>query len=173
MIEQKLSVRLAALFAAAGVILRLIPHPVSFWPVTALALFAGAHLRNRWGILALLGALLVSDAFLGFHATMPFTWGATLIVMALGRTLSLPSFSPRILMGGLGASLIYFFLTNLGVFFMENLYPHTWAGLAECFRMALPFYRVTLAGDLVYTVVLFGVFHAARAALLRRAQARA
>ncbi len=141
--------------------------------MTALALFAGAYLRSRWAIAALLAALLVSDAFLGFHVTMPFTWGATLIIMALGRRFATPSFTPRILAGGLAGSLVYFVVTNFGVFLLENLYPHTWAGFVECFRMAIPFYRVTLAGDLVYTAVIFGVFHAARAAPARRAAARA
>lgn len=169
--EQKFTVRLAALIAAAGILLRVLPHPLSLWPITSLALFAGAHLRNRWGIGALLGALLVSDTVLGFHVTMPFTWGATLLVMALGRYVAAPYFKPRILAGALAGSLIYFFLTNLGVFILQDLYPRTWAGLLECYWMALPFYRVTLAGDLAYAAVLFGVFHAARSAVLGRTRA--
>ena len=160
MIQSK--VRLAFFFAAAGVILRLVPHPWNFTPLTAVALFSGAHLRNRWGIAALLTLLLVSDAILGFHVTMPFTWGAAALVMFLGRRVG-GAFSPAVFGGALGGSLVYFFLTNLGVFLLENLYPKTWAGLWECYVMALPFFRSSVAGDLVYTAALFGVFHIARA----------
>ena len=156
------SVRLAILFVAGGTALRLIPHPWNFSPLVALALFSGAYLKSRWGAAALLAVLFLSDAILGFHVTMPFTWGAAALVMFLGRRVG-GAFSPAVFGGALGGSLVYFFLTNLGVFLLENLYPKTWAGLWECYVMALPFFRNSVAGDLVYTAALFGVFHIARA----------
>jgi hypothetical protein len=35
-------------------------------------------------------------------------------------------------------------------------YPHTSAGLVECYQKAIPFFGYTLLGDAVYSVVLFG-----------------
>jgi hypothetical protein len=37
------------------------------------------------------------------------------------------------------------------------MYPKTLAGLMTCYAMAIPFFRGTLAGDLVFTAVLFAV----------------
>jgi len=42
------------------------------------------------------------------------------------------------------------------------LYPMTGAGLVECFTAAIPFFRNSVAGDLVYTTALFGAFKAAQ-----------
>ena len=41
------------------------------------------------------------------------------------------------------------------------MYPHTAAGLVECFVAALPFYRWMAVGDLAWTVAIFGGMKAA------------
>ncbi len=46
------------------------------------------------------------------------------------------------------ASLLFFFVSNLGVWFYW--YPHTLTGLIRCYLLALPFYQRTLMGDLVF-----------------------
>jgi hypothetical protein len=51
---------------------------------------------------------------------------------------------------------LFFAVTNLGVWAIGALYPRTWAGLAECFVAAVPFFRNTLASDLLYSALLFG-----------------
>lgn len=46
------------------------------------------------------------------------------------------------------ASFTFFLVSNLGVWW--HWYPHTTAGLITCFTLALPFYKRTLLGDLVF-----------------------
>ncbi len=46
------------------------------------------------------------------------------------------------------------------------MYPKTFAGLMTCYDAALPFFRRGIAGDLVFTALMFGV--PAAAALLAR-----
>jgi hypothetical protein len=55
-------------------------------------------------------------------------------------------------------SIQFFVITNFGFWVIndEVFYPHTWQGLVKCFTMALPFFGGTLAGDLFYSLVLFG-----------------
>ena len=63
-------------FAIAAIILaaaftRLIPHPYNFAPITAMALFAGAHISNRFfSFFIPLAALFISDLVIGFYAHM-------------------------------------------------------------------------------------------------------
>jgi len=38
------------------------------------------------------------------------------------------------------------------------MYAHTWSGLAQCYTMALPFFRNTALSDLFYTATLFAVY---------------
>jgi hypothetical protein len=65
---------------------------------------------------------------------------------------------------GLGCSLLFFFASNFAVWlfspFHAFAYPLTIAGLIECYAMALPFFRFTLAGDLLTSCVLFGGYAA-------------
>jgi hypothetical protein len=41
------------------------------------------------------------------------------------------------------------------------MYPHTLTALGACYVAAIPFFQNTVAGDLFYTVLLFGGFHIA------------
>ena len=58
----------------------------------------------------------------------------------------------------LASSALFFIVTNFGVWALDNMYPRTIAGLIACYTAALPFFRNTLEGDLLYTLVLFGGF---------------
>jgi hypothetical protein len=46
------------------------------------------------------------------------------------------------------ASVCFFLISNFGVWLYW--YPQTWAGLAECYLLAIPFYSRTLVGDLLF-----------------------
>ena len=54
-------------------------------------------------------------------------------------------------------SILFFVLTNFAVF-MQGGYTHSFAGLAECYFMAIPFFKNTLAGDLLFNAALFSLF---------------
>ena len=54
------------------------------------------------------------------------------------------------------ASLAFFFVTNLAVWYQASWYTRDAAGLWQCYLQALPFFRYTLSGDLLFTTVLFG-----------------
>ncbi|MDA0833221.1 MAG: hypothetical protein O2955_06720 [Planctomycetota bacterium] len=55
-------------------------------------------------------------------------------------------------------SLLFFFTTNFGVWVLNDFYPHTWDGLASCIAAGIPFYRTTLASDVVFTLILVGSY---------------
>jgi hypothetical protein len=54
-------------------------------------------------------------------------------------------------------SVLYFVTTNFSTWAEGQEYPLTWAGLATCYVKAIPFYRYSLAADLIGTCVLFGL----------------
>ena len=53
-------------------------------------------------------------------------------------------------------SVLFFVVTNFGVWLVGDLYPRTLEGLVACYVAGIPFFRNTLAGDLLYAAVLFG-----------------
>jgi hypothetical protein len=141
-----------------GVLSRLVPHPWNATPLTAIALFGGTYLARRWSILLPLAIVALSDVVLGWHSTVPFTWGAFAVTGLLGRWLRVRPSATRILTGSLLGSVIFFVVTNFGVWATQTLYPKTLDGLWQCYVAGIPFFRNMLAGDLLYTAALFGMF---------------
>ena len=154
---------LSAIVAAAA--LRLVPHPPNFSPIDAMALFSGAYLgRRSLAFVAPLAALLLSDLVLGFYAGMAFVYASVALVVLIGWWVSSRRTALRIAAGALAGSVAFFVITNFGMWLFSGFYPLTSAGLATCFLAAIPFFQNTVAGELFYTVLLFGGF-----ALLERA----
>jgi hypothetical protein len=140
-------------------VLRIAPHPWNLTPVGAMSLFSGAMFRNRWmAFLLPLASLLAGDVFVGFHKLMLVVYASFAISVVIGRWLAEKRSVARI--GGavfLGA-VQFFFVTNFAMWAVGGFYPKTAAGLVNCFVAGVPFFWNTLAGDAVYTCVLFGGF---------------
>src|SRR5208282_5583697 len=53
-------------------------------------------------------------------------------------------------------ALLFFVLTNFGVWALGQMYPKTPAGLLDCYVAAIPFFQNTLSSNLFYAALLFG-----------------
>jgi hypothetical protein len=156
--KARLLALLAAIFAAAA--MRLLPHPPNFSPIAAMALFSGAYLpRRALAFLAPFGALLLSDALLGgFYGGMVFVYLSFALTVLIGWAIAGRK-SPLIIGGAaLASSVLFFVVTNFGVWLSSGMYPRTGEGLIGCYVAAVPFFQNTLAGDLFFTALLFGGF---------------
>ncbi len=140
-------------------------HLYNFAPIGALGLFSGAVIKDkRYAFLLPLLAQFGADVYFQFFTNTPgfynisqfFTYAglaaATLLGtrMKLGNTISILGYS-------LGASSLFFLFSNLG-FFAEGWNGYSLQGLAKTFIDAIPFYKNTLAGDLIGSIVLFFIF---------------
>jgi hypothetical protein len=84
---------------------------------------------------------------------------ASLVLSAfIGRRLAAHPSAPRVIAGSLFSSTSFFFATNAAVWAFSGFYPTDWPGLVECFTAAVPFFRYTLLGDLVWASALFGTY---------------
>jgi hypothetical protein len=161
---------LAVSLTVLGALLRLAPHPPNFAPVGGMSLYAGARLRG-WQAFALpLLLMAVTDPLVGgYSVATPLIYLSFLINVWIGRRFLQATQSPmRIGVVCLVCSVQFFALSNLGVW-MGSFYPHTLSGLALCYTQAIPFFGRTLAGDLCYSGVLFGL-HAWLSRSLRTAE---
>ncbi len=155
----------------SGVALRLACHDLpNFAPVAAMALFAGYFFRSS--ILALLvplSVMAISDCFLGgYHwVMMTLVYGMLALPVAfrgwLRRVFDLrqtQAFAPLVglFSCGLLSSLLFFVVTNFGVWCWFGGYDRSLAGLYHCYLAAIPFFRYTLAGDMFFSIVLFGSY---------------
>lgn len=157
------------LVAAAA--LRLVPHPPNFAPIGAMALFGGASFPSRrLALLFPLAAMLVSDLAIGLvrgdwsmglHGLLPVVYASFLLIVCLGFWLRSRRRVLPIAGATLAGSVLFFIVTNFGVWALGTLYPKTWEGLAACYVAAIPFFRNTLLGDGFYSALLFGTLAAA------------
>jgi hypothetical protein len=156
---QKKSIRPLALgLLVLGVLARVAPHPPNFAPVGSLSLFAGARLRGWMAYLLPLLLMAVTDPLVGgYSVATPFVYFSFLLSVWIGTRLRASQSVARVGAAALIASAQFFVISNFGMWLGTAMYPHTMAGLAACYVNAIPFYGPTLAADVLYTGVLFGL----------------
>lgn len=141
-----------------AVISRLLPHPANFAAIGGLALFTGAKLPlNKFWIPML--AMLISDLFLGFHSTMIFVYFSFTLIFLIGRLITNKQKWQYIGLGSVSGSILFFVVTNFGVWLKSGMYEQNLNGLINCYIMAIPFFQNSLSGDLTYSSILFGSYY--------------
>ena len=158
---------LLILFAAFS---RVLPHPANFTPIAAIALFSGVYLNRKYFFIIPIAAMLLSDMVIGFHSEMVWVYGSFAVISLIGLWLKSHKSTGYVVGTTLVSSIIFFIITNFGVW-LSGYYTTSFSGLVECYTMAIPFFRNTLAGDLVYVGAMFGVYelvsrYAGKASLL-------
>lgn len=152
--------RMLGVAIAALALSRLVPHPPNFTPLVAAALFSGAFCRDwRLALLIPLAAMLLADLWLGLHATLAFVYLGMALAVVVGSWLGTRRRPVLLLGAGTLAAVLFFLVSNFGVWLTQELYPHSAAGLAACYLAALPFFANTLAATLLWGAVLFGGEH--------------
>ena len=155
---------------------RLIPHPFNFTPVGGMALFGAAYFTKKyWAFIIPLAAMFVSDLIInnlvypviypeyyeGFTLmTQGWYWmyGSFALIALLGMTVLKKIKIPTLIASSLGASIIFFVITNFGSWASGIMYPMNMTGLMAAYTAGIPFFWNTIAGDLFYVGVLFGSF---------------
>ena len=64
----------------------------------------------------------------------------------------------NLIVSTLGATVIFFLVSNFGVWFSGIMYPKDLGELMTCYTTGIPFFKNIIAGDLAYTTVMFGAF---------------
>lgn len=136
-----------------GVISRLLPHEPNFTALGAIAIFSGVYLPRKYSLGVLLITMFISDIFLGFHPTIGWVYGSFILISLLSSRFK------NVFLLPLMSSVLFFVMTNFGVFISGNMYTHNIKGLIECYILAIPFFRGTLLGDIFYTTAMFGGFN--------------
>ena len=160
-----LALLLASVFVALSLFL---PRPLNFAPLGAFGLFCGAYApgRQHWAYpLAALGIyvaviggyhwLVMGSVFLGFAGP------AAIGVCCLRGRVSVR----RVAASSLASSVWFFLISNLGSWIAFGA-PQG-QSLIHHYLLGIPFFRNTLAGDLFFSVALFGGYALVRAASRR------
>lgn len=140
----------------------------NFKPVLAVAIFLGFLFNPRIALVSILGIMLVSDAIIGFYSLpiMIAVYSAMLLSVALGYQLNrclATSRSPSTKMFWTSSALVlgstlFFLVTNSAVCFLTDWYPNSASGLVSSLAAGIPFFKYSLAGDLLFGTGIFSSF---------------
>ena len=102
--------------------------------------------------------MLLSDLYLGFHASMPIIYFSLAICVLIGtfieaRVTTLNSF----LSISLGV-LAFFLITNFMVWYGSGMYESSISGLMTCYFMGLPFLQNTFISSILYGMGAFFIY---------------
>ena len=142
----------------AAAALRMIPHPMNFAPIGALALFGGAYFSSKRTAVAVpLLSLVAGDILTGFHRLIPYVYASFLVSVAIGFWLRRKKSAWRIGGATVAGAIQFFLITNFALWASSiGNYPKNAGGLAECYIAGLPLFWNPLTGDAFYVVLLFG-----------------
>lgn len=155
---------LAYLFVLLAVIVRFMPHPLAFTPVTGSLLFFGARgpRRQLWIPLVLLAAadVLLTKVVYAYAFTWDtfVSWVWYAVMLWFGTKLR-EHVRPLTVIGvALAGSVSFFLISNFGSWVAwTDMYPRSLAGLMACYAAGLPFFRRAVEGDLLFTCAMFAV----------------
>jgi len=144
------------LMMGIAILMRLIPHPPNFTPVLAIGLFGAITIPNNSLKFAIpIVIMIVSDAFIGFHQTLPFVYLAIALGGSLGIILKNHFSYRNLILTSTISSVLFFIITNIGVWLTGLLYPKTAMGLYQCLIAAIPFFHNTLLSTIAYSIAIF------------------
>jgi|ERR1700679_778431 hypothetical protein len=175
---------LAILVLLLAALSRLLPHVIhgvafNFTAVGAGLLFFGSR-RPRWQTVLAVAVMGLMDVYLttkvyhfAFHVSEYLvTWVWYAAVCLTGSALLRKVTVLRVVAGVLASATSFFVVSNFVVWVGGAMYPHSVAGLASCYGLALPFYGNDLISTGVFAAAFFGlpVMVARLAEMMRAAQ---
>jgi len=148
--ESKKTLVLSGLFILFGAFSRLFTFLPNFSALEALALFGGAYIALRYvAILIPIAAMFLSDLVINNTIARPFfpdhegvvifadymIWNvaAIVLIVLLGRLFLKKMNLLNGVMGILGATAIFWIISNIGAWLTSGLFPMTFAGMIENF----------------------------------------
>lgn len=170
--QNKTSILIAVILVLAAAISRVLLYPYNFSPMVGMALFAGATFADKRLAFALpIFSMLLSDIMFEVFKIAPGFWGwGQLVGYGIFALITVFAFTLKrvsvlkIIGYSITSSVIFFVLSNLSFFLIDNPVYHTYtqnfSGFINCYAGALPFFRTSLIADLVYSGVLFGAYYA-------------
>ena len=129
---------------------RFVPHPPNFTSLLALSFYIPAIIGIRY-LPALIVSFIITDAIIGFHSTIFFTWTSVLIIGLISKYF-LSTMINR-LIGVIFGVCIFYILTNFGVW-TKGFYGYSLEGLLTCYILALPFFGYSLVSTIIFSAVI-------------------
>lgn len=155
---------------------RIMPRPFGFAPQWAMAIFAGAIIKDKkFAFLLPLLSMFISDALYevlyrsgvgnikGFYDGQLTNYILFCAMTVFGFFIKKINVA-RIALASIGATTAFFILSNFFVWLSNSpdaglSRPKTFNGLLLCYNDGLPFYVWSIAATLFFSAIFFGVYY--------------
>lgn len=151
---------------------RLVPHLPNFSPIGAICLFGAAQFQDKkFAFIVPLLAIGISDilvnniiyatyfdGFTIFYQGFQWQYLSYVVTVFAGMFIIKAVSFKSIAKGTLAATMIFFLISNFGVWMSGTLYPMNGTGLMSCYIAAIPFLGGTLFGNMIYSAILFASY---------------
>jgi len=131
---------------------RLMPHPDNFTPIIALAIMSSYFFKNiNFSYAIMLFSMLLADFFIGFYSHMLFVYSSLFLIVLIFFKISKKMNYKNLFIFSFFGSVIFFLISNFGVWLVGYLYERNINGLIECYFMAIPFFKNTIISTLIFS----------------------
>ena len=138
---------------------RLIPHPPNFTPIIAVAIMGSFFFRNIYlSFIVIISSMLLADIFIGFHSNMFFVYFSLLVIAFIFFQIRTKIKLKNLFICGFLGSVIFFLISNFGVWILSDMYEKNLNGLIYCYFLAIPFFVNTLVSTIFFTYCAFIAF---------------
>lgn len=131
---------------------RLIPHPPNVTPVIAIAIMSTYFFKNIYiSILSLVISMIIADLFIGFHTNMIFVYSSLVMIVLIFSMIKKNITFKNLLIYGFSGSMLFYLISNFGVWLLTGMYSKNFSGLVECYILAIPFLANTIISTIFFS----------------------
>jgi len=135
---------------------RLIPHPPNFTPIIAVAIMSSCFFKNiNLSIIILVISMLLSDLFIGFYYNIFFVYFSLILITIIFFKINKKINYKTLLIFSFFGSLIFYIISNFGVWMLGNLYEKNVSGLINCYVLAIPFFKNTFLSTALFSYAAY------------------
>ena len=115
-------------------------------------------------ILLPIGAMVLSDMVLSFVygvaslVAQPVVYLCIVATVVIGRFVKGRASAVNVAIAATASSIVFYAVTNFAEWAFTYRYSKSLDGLIACYAAAIPFFRNSFAGDMIFTAILFGAF---------------
>lgn len=160
---------LLATLVLLGIMTRFVPHYPNFTAVGAVALLSGRYFERKffsyfipliflWFSDIVLNIFVYPEYSAGWQSWIGNTWtylGIALTIF-IGSELVRKVSALNVIQSSILSSLIFFLISNFGVWVNGSMYPAHAGGLIAAYAAGLPYFWSTLLANLIFSLIFFG-----------------
>tara|TARA_B100000963_G_scaffold196130_1_gene170716 strand:- start:221 stop:718 length:498 start_codon:yes stop_codon:yes gene_type:complete len=137
------------------VLSRIIPHPPNFTPILAGIIFLPFIKKDlTFALMVPLVSMIISDLVIGMHGLMLWTYGSLMVLSLISFFFYQDNFK-RVGILALISPMIFFILSNFGVWMNSKTYSPDMEGLIACYINAIPFYTSSALACILFASIFY------------------